>query len=373
MTEAPQRTFPALSEPVAPRRWPGVVQYYWDYLPVKNQTNIVTLYEGNTPLFRCSNLERQINPDIRLYLKLEGLNPTCSFKDRGMTVAISKAVEDGSRSVICASTGNTSASAAAYAARAGLKAYVVVPQGNISSSKLSQAMIHGAKVIEVEGNFDAALKLVQATTTEFPITLVNSLNPNRIEGQKTAAFEICDQLGEAPAYQFLPVGNAGNITAYWNGYREYYELGRIRSLPRMMGFQASGAAPIVLERVIENPQTLATAIKIGNPASWRTAGAARDESAGVIEAVSDDEIIAAYKFLASTEGILAEPASAISIAGLIKKQAEGIFRQDDIVVCTLTGHGLKDPDIAIRESEKPARMPASVKKFEQMLRADLGK
>jgi threonine synthase len=348
----------------------GVIRHYWDHLPIENQANIITLYEGNTPLFRCTNLERRINPDIRLYLKLEGLNPTCSFKDRGMTVAISKAVEDGSSSVICASTGNTSASAAAYAARAGLKAYVLVPQGNISLGKLSQAMIHGAKVIEIEGNFDAALKLVQAATKEFPVTLVNSLNPNRIEGQKTAAFEICDQLGAPPDYHFLPVGNAGNITAYWKGYREYYELERTRSLPKMMGFQASGAAPIVLGRVIENPQTLATAIRIGNPAGWQTAVAARDESGGVIEAISDEDILAAYKLLASTEGILAEPASAISVAGVIKKQAEGTFRKDDTVVCTLTGHGLKDPDIAIRESEKPARMVPSLKNLEALFKAN---
>jgi threonine synthase len=373
-TEVPRTKSSTVSKGAEPSsRWPGVVRRYRDYLPVKNETNIVTLYEGNTPLFRCSNLEKRINPEIRLYLKLEGLNPTCSFKDRGMTVAISKAIEEGSRSVICASTGNTSASAAAYAARAGLKAYVVVPQGNISLGKLSQAMIHGAKVIEVEGNFDTALKLVQAATKEFPITLVNSLNPNRIEGQKTAAFEICDQLGEPPAYQFLPVGNAGNITAYWNGYRQYYELGRTRSLPKMMGFQASGAAPIVLDRIIENPQTLATAIKIGNPASWRTAVAARDESGGVIEAISDDDILAAYKLLANTEGILAEPASAISIAGVIKKQAETTFRKDDIVVCTLTGHGLKDPDIAIRESERPARMAPSLKQLEELFKLDVGK
>jgi threonine synthase len=371
INEAPRKKSPIHSERAAlPAHWPGVIRHYREHLPVENEANIVTLYEGNTPLFRCANLEKRINPGIRLYLKLEGLNPTCSFKDRGMTVAISKAVEDGSRSVICASTGNTSASAAAYAARAGLKAYVLVPQGNISLGKLSQAMIHGAKVIEIEGNFDAALKLVQAATQEFPVTLVNSLNPNRIEGQKTAAFEICDQLGAAPDYHFLPVGNAGNITAYWKGYREYYELGRTRSLPKMMGFQASGAAPIVLGRVIENPQTLASAIRIGNPAGWQTAVAARDESGGVIEAISDDEIVAAYKLLASTEGILAEPASAITVAGVIKKQAEGTFRQDDTVVCALTGHGLKDPDIAIRESEKPARVVPGLKNLAALFKAD---
>jgi threonine synthase len=341
-----------------PSDWPGVVRYYWDLLPVKNHENVVTLLEGNTPLVRCGNLERRINPEIQLYLKLEGLNPTCSFKDRGMTVAISKAVEEGSRAVICASTGNTSASAAAYAARAGLTAYVVIPQGNISLGKLSQAMIHGAKVIEVEGNFDAALSLVKQAADRFPITLVNSLNLYRIEGQKTAAFEICDRLGMAPTFHFLPVGNAGNITAYWKGYKEYLEIGRTRSLPKMMGFQAAGAAPIVFDRIVENPDTIASAIRIGNPASWKSAVAARDESQGSIDMVSDDDIIDAYKLLASSEGILAEPASAISVAGVIRKQKEGLFRKDDVVVCTLTGHGLKDPDTAIRHSMQPVRIAA---------------
>jgi threonine synthase len=336
--------------------WPGVIRHYWDLLPVKKEESVVTLHEGNTPLLRCRNLERMINPDLNLYLKLEGLNPTCSFKDRGMTVAISKAVEEGSGAVICASTGNTAASAAAYAARAGLKAYVVIPQGSISLGKLSQAMIHGAKVIEVEGNFDTALALVREAARQFRVTLVNSLNPYRIEGQKTAAFEICDHLGGAPDYHFLPVGNAGNITAYWKGYKKYLEIGRLSSLPKMMGFQAAGAAPIVLGKVVEKPETIATAIRIGNPASWQGALGARDESKGVIDAVTDDEIIAAYKLLANSEGILAEPASAVSVAGVIKKQKQGLFRKGDVVVCTLTGHGLKDPDIAIRQSAKPVRI-----------------
>lgn len=353
--------------------WPGVVSYYWDRLPVHKKENIVTLFEGNTPLLRCSNLEKLVNPQIRLYLKLEGLNPTCSFKDRGMTVAISKAVEEGSGAVICASTGNTSASAAAYAARAGLRAFVLVPQGNISLGKLSQAMIHGAKVIEVEGNFDTALRLVQEATREFPVTLVNSVNPYRIEGQKTAAFEICDQLRDAPKYHFLPVGNAGNITAYWRGYKEYQELGRVAILPRMMGFQARGAAPIVLGKVVENPETLATAIRIGNPASWKGAVAARDESLGVIESISDDDIITAYKLLANCEGILAEPASAISVAGIIKKQAEGIFHEGDVVVCTLTGHGLKDPDIAIRHSDQPMRIAPTMAALAGLFEGDAGR
>ena len=353
--------------------WPGVIRYYWDLLPVKKQESIVTLHEGNTPLLRCRNLERGINPAIRLYLKLEGLNPTCSFKDRGMTVAISKAVEEGSRAVICASTGNTSASAAAYAARAGLRAYVVVPQGNISLGKLSQAMIHGAKVIEVEGNFDTALQLVMEVTSRFAVTLVNSLNPFRIEGQKTAAFEICDLLGDAPDYHFLPVGNAGNITAYWKGYKEYVEIGRLSSLPKMMGFQAAGSAPIVLGKVVEHPETIASAIRIGNPASWQGALAARDESKGVIEAVSDDEILTAYKLLADCEGVLSEPASAASVAGVIKKQKEGFFRKGDVVVCTLTGHGLKDPDIAIRHSPKPLRIAPDLKLLEDFFKSEEGR
>ena len=341
--------------------WPGVIRYYWDRLPVKREECIVTLHEGNTPLLRCRNLERAINPDIELYLKLEGLNPTCSFKDRGMTVAMTKAVEEGSRAVICASTGNTSASASAYAARAGLKAYVIIPQGNISLGKLSQAMIHGAKVIEIAGNFDAALSLVLEATRHYPVTLVNSLNPFRIEGQKTAAFEISDHLGAAPDYHFLPVGNAGNITAYWKGYKEYRDIGRLSALPKMMGFQAAGAAPIVLGRVVENPETIASAIRIGNPASWQGAVAAREESGGLIESATDDEILADYKLLARSEGILAEPASAISVAGVIKKQKERIFRKGDVVVCTLTGHGLKDPDIAIKQSARPIRIAADLK------------
>lgn len=356
-----------------PSGWPGVIRYYWELLPVKKQENVVTLLEGNTPLVRCGNLERAVNPEIQLYLKLEGLNPTCSFKDRGMTVAMSKALEEGSRAVICASTGNTSASAAAYAARAGLTAYVLIPQGRVSLGKLSQAMIHGAKVIEVEGNFDTALGLVKEAARRFPVTLVNSLNPYRIEGQKTAAFEICDSLGQAPDYHFLPVGNAGNITAYWKGYKEYLEIGRTATLPKMMGFQAAGAAPIVLEKVIENPETIASAIRIGNPASWRSAVEARDESKGTIDMVSDDEIIAAYKLLAASEGILAEPASAISVAGVVKKQKEGLFRKGDVVVCTLTGHGLKDPDTAIRHSVQPVRIAPRLEALDALFSEEVKK
>jgi len=353
--------------------WPGVIRHYWDLLPVKKQECIITLHEGNTPLLRCCNLERAINPEIELYLKLEGLNPTCSFKDRGMTVAITKAVEEGSGAVICASTGTTAASAAAYAARAGLKAYVLIPQGSISLGKLSQAMIHGAKVVEVEGNFDAALKLVREAARQFRVTLVNSLNPYRIEGQKTAAFEISDHLGAAPDYHFLPVGNAGNITAYWKGYKEYMKFGRISSLPKMMGFQAAGAAPIVLGRVVEQPETIAPAIRIGNPASWQGALAARDESKGAIESVTDDEILAAYKLLAGSEGILAEPASAISVAGVIKKQKERLFRKGEVVVCTLTGHGLKDPDIAIRQSAQPVRIAPEINLLKAFFERETGR
>ncbi|MFQ5682054.1 MAG: threonine synthase [Candidatus Binatia bacterium] len=353
--------------------WPGVIRYYRALLPVDKEESIVTLREGNTPLLRCCNLERVINRDIKLYLKLEGLNPTCSFKDRGMTVAISKAIEEGSRAVICASTGNTSASAAAYAARAGIRAYVLIPQGSISLGKLSQAMIHGAKVIEVEGNFDTALRLVQEATRKFPVTLVNSINPYRIEGQKTAAFEVCDHLGRSPDYHFLPVGNAGNITAYWKGYKEYHALGRITSLPKMMGFQAAGAAPIVLGKVVKEPQTVASAIRIGNPASWQAALTARDDSNGVIEAVSDEEIMTTYKLLATCEGILAEPASAISVAGVIIKQKKGLFRKGDVVICTLTGHGLKDPDVAIQHSAKPLRIPPDLNALAALFEGEAGK
>lgn len=372
MMKTKNRIIPKPGKPSANATiWPGVIRYYWDFLPVKKQDCIVTLHEGNTPLVRCRNLERVINSDIQLYLKLEGLNPTCSFKDRGMTVAISRAVEEGSRAVICASTGNTAASAAAYAARAGLKAYVLIPHGSVSLGKLSQAMIHGAKVIEVEANFDAALSLVKEAARHFPITVVNSINPYRIEGQKTAAFEVCDHLHGAPDLHFLPVGNAGNITAYWRGYKEYLKIGRLSSLPRMMGFQAAGAAPIVLGRVVETPQTIASAIRIGNPASWQGAVAAAKESEGAIDTVTDEEIIAAYKLLANTEGLLAEPASAVSVAGVIKKQKEGIFRKGDVVVCTLTGHGLKDPDIAIRYSAQPIRIMPSLEALEGVFKQDV--
>jgi len=347
--------------------WPGVIKHYQRFLSLKKEEHIVTLLEGNTPLIEAARLRDYINPGIRLFLKNEGLNPTSSFKDRGMTMAVSKAKEAGSGAVICASTGNTSASAAAYAARAGMKAFVLIPEGKIALGKLSQAMMHGSKVIQIKGNFDEALHLVKEISDSYPITLVNSLNPYRIEGQMTAAFEVCDHLGYCPTYHSLPVGNAGNITAYWKGYKEYKKNGIIDRLPRMIGFQAEGAAPIVRGHIIERPETIATAIRIGNPASWKKAEEARDESGGLIDMVSDQEILSAYKLIAEMEGIFCEPASAASIAGVIKKNNEGMFREGDTIVCTLTGHGLKDPESAIKVSEQPITLPVSLKEVLKVL------
>jgi threonine synthase len=337
--------------------WRGVIRNYRDFLPIKEERWIVTLNEGWTPLIRAQRIREILPFEIDVYLKFEGLNPTGSFKDRGMTVAVSKAFEAGSKAVVCASTGNTSASAAAYAARADMRAYVIIPEGKIALGKLSQAMVHGAEVIQIQGNFDQALSIVREISEDYPVTLVNSLNPYRIEGQKTAAFEVCDQLGKAPTHHFLPVGNAGNITAYWKGYKEYHDRGRIVSLPKMMGFQAEGAAPIVRGHIITNPETIATAIRIGNPASWVQAERARDESGGVIDTVSDEEIREAYRRLARLEGIFGEPASAASLAGFIKMTERGVVKAGDTVVCTITGHGLKDPDNAIRISPEPASIP----------------
>ncbi len=337
--------------------WRGVIREYWDFLPVKRGESIVTLLEGNTPLIPSSHIQEKVLPGIELYFKYEGINPTGSFKDRGMTVAVSMAKEMGSKAIICASTGNTSASAAAYAAKAGMKAYVVIPEGKIALGKLSQAIAHGAQVIQIEGNFDEALRIVREISETEPITLVNSLNPHRIEGQKTASFEIIDHLGFVPTYHCLPVGNAGNITAYWKGYKEYWEKGRTEGLPKMLGFQAEGAAPIVRGKVVEHPETIATAIRIGNPASWKQAEAARDESGGLIDTVSDDEILEAYRMTANLEGIFCEPASAASLAGVMKLGRKGFFKKEDVLVLTLTGHGLKDPDIAIRVSQKPVSLP----------------
>jgi threonine synthase len=336
--------------------WRGVIREYPGFLPAMKEESMISLMEGNTPLIPSSRISKEILSGVGLYFKYEGLNPTGSFKDRGMTVAVSMAKENGSKAVICASTGNTSASAAAYATRAGMKCYVLIPQGKIALGKLSQAMAHGARVIQIEGNFDEALELVKEISGTEPITLVNSLNPFRIEGQKTAAFEVIDHLGFAPTYHSLPVGNAGNITAYWKGYKEYWEKGRVTTLPKMLGFQAEGAAPIVRGKAVEKPETIATAIRIGNPASWKQAVAARDESGGLIDMVSDDEILQAYQLMASLEGIFCEPASAASLAGVIKLEHKGFFRKNDTVVLTITGHGLKDPDIAIRVSQKPASL-----------------
>ncbi len=350
-------------------KWEGIIKAYKDFLPVSDKTPIITLYEGNTPLIDAPNLSKKIAPDkdLKIYLKYEGLNPTGSFKDRGMTMAISKAKESGKTAIICASTGNTSASAAAYAARAGMDAYVILPKGAVALGKLSQAMVYGAKIIALMGNFDDALAIVREIGEKFPVEVVNSVNPYRIEGQKTAAFEIVDHLGDAPDFHFIPVGNAGNITAYWKGYKEYNEAGKSKKLPRMIGWQAEGAAPIVKGFPIKNPQTIATAIKIGNPYSWQPALQAAKESNGFIDAVSDEEILEAYRLVASTEGVFCEPASAASIAGVIKAYRKGIFKGGETVVCTLTGNGLKDPDTVIKASEKPVEMPPDLDEIAKYL------
>jgi threonine synthase len=349
-------------------RWRGVIEEYRKFLPVTDRTPVVTLSEGNTPLIRATRLAKRIAPDIDLYLKFEGINPTGSFKDRGMTMAISKAVESGANAVICASTGNTSASAAAYGARAGLAVYVLIPAGKIAMGKLSQAMMHQATVIQIEGNFDQALTIVKDLSVIHRIELVNSINPYRIEGQKTAAMEVCDQLGDAPTVHVLPVGNAGNITAYWKGYQEYRAANQSTRLPRMVGFQAAGAAPIVLGRIVEHPQTVATAIRIGNPASWDAALVAVKESMGAIDSVSDEEILQAYTTVASTEGIFCEPASAASVAGVMKLSKQGGLRAGETVVCTLTGHGLKDADTAISVSTQPKTVRATREDVARFLR-----
>lgn len=336
----------------------GVLNRYRDFLPVTANTPLITLGEGDTPLIRSLSLEKELGCG-ELYFKFEGCNPTGSFKDRGMVVAVAKAVESNSRNIICASTGNTSASAAAYGARFGLKTIVVIPQGEIAMGKLAQAVVYNARIISIKGNFDQALQIVRSLTEKYPVTLVNSINPNRIEGQKTAAFEIIDELGDAPDYLFIPVGNAGNITAYWKGFVEYARAGKASHSPKMMGFQAAGAAPIVQEKIIERPQTIATAIRIGNPASWQRAVAARDESEGIIDCVTDDEIISAYKLAATREGIFCEPASAASLAGLIKMTAKGKF-SDKRIVCVFTGTGLKDPDIPAKYAKAPIELPADL-------------
>jgi threonine synthase len=335
--------------------WPGLIEAYRSRLPVSDSTPVVTLQEGATPLLPAPELSRRTGCEV--FLKVEGANPTGSFKDRGMTMAITKAVEEGARAVICASTGNTSASAAAYAARAGLTCAVLVPQGKIAMGKLAQALVHGAQLLQVQGNFDDCLTLASKLAIDYPVSLVNSVNQYRIEGQKTAAFEIVDVLGDAPDIHCLPVGNAGNITAYWQGYREYAADGTASRTPQMWGFQAAGAAPIVTGTVVENPSTIATAIRIGNPASWTKALDARDQSGGRIDAVTDRAILAAYRLLARSEAVFVEPASAASVAGLLQVAAAGELPAGSRVVCTVTGNGLKDPEWAISGAPTPLTIP----------------
>jgi len=355
--------------------WPGVIEAYREFMPVGENTRVITLREGNTPLIPAPGLQERIGLPIPLYLKYEGMNPTGSFKDRGMTMAVTKAMEEGQRAVMCASTGNTAASAAAYAARAEMDCIVVLPLKYIAMGKIAQSVMHGAKVIAIEGNFDDALRIVIEITTNYPVQLVNSINPYRIEGQKSGAFEICDALGDAPTYHAIPVGNAGNITAYWKGYKEYQQAGRSSRRPKMLGFQAEGAAPIVRGELVADPQTIATAIKIGNPASWKSAVAARDESGGLIATVTDEEILEAYKLLASVEGVFCEPASAASFAGVVKLTRQGYFQREEAaglpanasVVCIITGHGLKDPDRAIATAAEPIHTEASAEVVAEVL------
>jgi len=325
--------------------YPGLLQTYKTYLPLTDQTPLLSLHEGNTPLIYAERISEQLG--LHVHVKFEGLNPTGSFKDRGMVMAVAKAVEDGSDTIMCASTGNTSAAAAAYAARAGLNCIVLIPNNNIAFGKLAQAIIYGAQVIAIEGNFDQALEIVRDITDKHPITLVNSVNPYRLEGQKTAAFEVCDQLGKVPDYLAIPVGNAGNITAYWKGFKQYFDEGRTTALPKMIGFEAEGAMALVKGEPIKDPETIATAIRIGNPATWDGAVQAAKDSGGQINFVTDDQILHAYRLLASTEGVFVEPASAASLAGVIKLKEQGELSEGDTVVCVLTGNGLKDPDTAI--------------------------
>ena len=342
----------------------GVLNTYPDLLPVTSATPIITMGEGDTPLVRSNRLGRELGC-TELYFKLEGCNPTGSFKDRGMVMAIAKALEEGTKAIMCASTGNTSASAAAFGAYCDIPTFVLIPKGEVAMGKLAQAMIYGAKVIMIDGNFDAALGMVREFTQRNDVTLVNSVNPHRIEGQKTAAFEIVDKLGGAPDMLFIPVGNAGNITAYWKGFREYQDLGRSQALPRMMGFQAEGAAPIVRGEPVARPQTIASAIRIGNPATWNGAIEARDGSGGVIDAVSDDEILEAYRLLANKEGIFCEPASAASFAGLMKMHRQGMDLSAKRIVCICTGNGLKDPDLAVSSSGgQTIEVPANIEALE---------
>jgi threonine synthase len=351
----------------AAAHWPGIIEAYREHLPVTASTPVITLLEGNTPLLDAPRIAQRAGV-ARVYLKVEGLNPTGSFKDRGMTLAITKALESGAKVVVCASTGNTSASAAAYSARAGLVAAVLIPDGHVALGKLAQALIHGARVVPIRGSFDDALRIVRELGERGGVTVVNSINPYRIEGQKTAAFEVCDALGRQPDVHCLPVGNAGNITAYWKGYVEYETDGIVKGRPRMLGWQAAGAAPLVHGEAVPHPETIATAIRIGNPASWEGAISARDESGGAIESVTDAEILDAYRTLASLEGVFVEPASAASVAGLLKAATAGLIEPGETVVCTVTGHGLKDPNRAIAEVETGEAVDARV----DLVLAELG-
>ena len=334
-------------------RYTGLINKYRDRLPVNDDTRIISLGEGNTPLIRLNNIPRLLGKEVDIYVKFEGLNPTGSFKDRGMTMAVTKAVEAGSRAIICASTGNTSASAAAYASRAGITSFVLIPDGKIALGKLAQAMIHGAVVIQIKGNFDVGMQLVKDMAAHAPVTIVNSINPFRLQGQKTAAFEIVEELECAPDFHCLPVGNAGNITAHWMGYKEYHEHGIVNNSPRMVGYQAAGSAPFMRGKPVDNPDTIATAIRIGYPQSWDKAWQVREESNGWFDECTDQEILAAQKLLAQTEGVFCEPASAASLAGAMRDIKSGKIPEGSKIVCTLTGHGLKDPDIAISQSSTP--------------------
>jgi threonine synthase len=353
-------------------RYTGLIEHYIDRLPVTDATPVVSLAEGNTPLIQLVNIPRLINKDVDVYVKYEGLNPTGSFKDRGMTMAVTKAVEAGSKAIICASTGNTSAAAAAYAARAGITAFVVIPEGKIALGKLAQAMMHGAIVLQIKGNFDAGMELVKQLSESSPVTLVNSVNPYRLQGQKTAAFEIVDALGKVPDYHCLPVGNAGNISAYWMGFTEYAENGPANgNTPVMCGYQAAGAAPFLRGHPIEHPETIATAIRIGNPQSWDLAINARDQSGGWFDEFSDEEILATQKLLAENEGVFCEPASAISVAGAIRDMRNGKIPEGSTVTCTLTGHGLKDPDTAIAQSSETISVDADEAAIRKVIEANM--
>lgn len=329
-------------------KWPGLIEAYRPFLPVTDQTPVITLQEGNTPLIEVPSIAAEIGRGVKVFVKYDGLNPTGSFKDRGMTMAISKAKESGAQAVICASTGNTSAAAAAYARRAGMRSFVLIPDGYVALGKLAQALLYGAEVIAIKGNFDEALEIVREMAESYPVTLVNSVNPYRLEGQKTAAFEVVDVLGDAPDLLCIPVGNAGNITAYWMGFCQFHQIGKCQKLPRMMGFQAAGSAPLIQGSPVTKPETVATAIRIGNPANWQKALTVKTESQGDFRAVLDEDILDAYRMLASQEGIFCEPASATSVAGLLKMKEE--VPDNAKVVCVLTGNGLKDPDAAIKHS-----------------------